>query len=750
MISFREFSLRNKLIAINMLTAVIILLLTSLAFLVVETVKSRNSSIDKLSSIGNIISVHSSAELSFNDKITAADTLSALVTEPSIKLAVLYDANREVFAKYQCLSFDENNGVTPLKTSEKFTFPTQFHKNKDILFQRDGIHLLLPVTVSEEQIGFLYIHAGLDHFFNRLYTYVNLIFCITFLAVFVAFFLSAKLQKAISRPIQKLTDIMAEVSKTKKYDTQVRHEHGGNEIALLYQGFNTMLGEIDKRDRDLMLTQYSMDHASDGICWVNEKGSITNASIGACNLLRFPREDLLQATIFQLCKNLSREEWIQFWEKNETSPGVHFSIDMLTRSGDTIPVEGASHSVHLKQKLCCILFRDVSEQRKLELQLQRSEKLEAMGVLAGSVAHDLNNILSGITGYPEVLILGLPKDSELRAPLQMIEKSGLKAAAIVQDMVTLSRRNNMVKNSIDINHSVLEYMQSPEYKKMLEFHPGVQIKTDLTAEVDLISASSVHMAKCIMNLVSNGVEAMKEGGELLIRTENIFLENVLPGYNSIEKGPYVLLQITDTGIGISPEDLRQIYEPFYTKKKMGRSGTGLGMTIVWNSVADHDGYITVESEEGSGTSFTLYLPATADEDIYQEITTNLEDCVGNESVLVIDDIIEQRTVASAMLSQLGYDVTVVSSGEEAVEFLKEQTVDILLLDMIMPPGIDGLDTYRKIIETHPAQKVVIASGFAETSRVKELQNQGGGPFIKKPYNLKQLGGTIRRELVRVD
>lgn len=541
---------------------------------------------------------------------------------------------------------------------------------------------------------------------------------------------------------------MAQVSQTKEYSTQINHIQGNSETALLYQGFNQMLSKIHKRDQDLMLTQYSMDHASDGICWINAEGQVTSASLGACNLLRSPRESLLQTSIFQIWKDLSREEWAKFWEENDRSAQVQFTTVMLTYNGDEIPVEGTSHSVHLDHKLCCLLFRDISERKKLELQLQRAEKLEAMGTLAGSVAHDLNNILSGITSYPEVLILGLPKNSELRAPLQTIKQSGLKAAAIVQDMLTLSRRNNMVKNSMDLNHAILDYLQSPEYKKLLEFHPDAEIHTDLNSRLDFIPASPIHVAKCIMNLVGNGVEAMPEGGDLMIRTENISLTGTLPGYTSVNEGPYVLLQITDSGIGISAADIQQINEPFYTKKEMGRSGTGLGMTIVWNCVADHDAYITVESEEGYGTSFALYFPANTKVENSQKSTHSLGDCTGTESVLIIDDMLEQRTVATAMLTRLHYSVSAVNSGEEAVKFLKKASVDILLLDMIMTPGMDGLDTYREILKMHPGQKVIVSSGFAETERVAALQELGKGPFIKKPYSLKELGTSIREELNR--
>ena len=744
---YHHFSLRRKLIAINMLTAVIILLLTSFSLLLVETIKSKNLALDKLSSIGSIVSLHSGAALSFNDKKTAAETLATLSSEPSILYACLCDVQEKLFVSYTRTSHSGAN-IIPIRSAENMHILNELETKEKAIINKDGLHLLLPVTVSQEEVGSLYIHAGLDLFFDRLHTYLILVLVISVFALVVAFLLSARLQKTISIPIEKLTEIMAKVSKNKQYNLQVEHE-SCNEIGYLYQGFNEMLYEIDKRDRDLRLTQYSMDYSSDGICWIDEDGKITNASLGACKLLKYNRNDLSEATVFQVWEGLGQEGWKRFWKQIDASQDIHFSATMLTRFGDKIPVEGSSHTVHLQQNLCCMLFRDVSERKKLELQLQRSQKLEALGTLVGGVAHDLNNILSALTSYPELLLLDLPEDSKLRIPLQTIERSGIKAAAIVQDMLTLSRRSNIVKKNIDLNNSVLEYLQSPEHKNLLEFHPDVRIHAELTEEVGLIFASSIHMAKCIMNLVSNGTEAMPAGGELIIRTENIVLEHNLPGYSTIKKGKYVLLQIIDMGVGISAEDLQQIYDPFYSKKKLGRSGTGLGMTIVWNSVADHDGYITVESAEGAGTSFSLYFPSRNSVEIDQETVTRIEDCMGDETVLIIDDVLEQRIVASAMLTKLGYSVSVAASGHEAVELLRVQEVDILVLDMIMPPGMDGLDTFRKILEIHPEQKVVIASGFAETKRVKELQRLGGGNFVKKPYNLKELGVAIRQELERL-
>ncbi|MBW2203066.1 MAG: response regulator, partial [Deltaproteobacteria bacterium] len=203
----------------------------------------------------------------------------------------------------------------------------------------------------------------------------------------------------------------------------------------------------------------------------------------------------------------------------------------------------------------------------------------------------------------------------------------------------------------------------------------------------------------------------------------------------------------DTGTGISPDDMEKIFEPFYTKKKMGRSGTGLGMAVVWGTVKDHNGHIDVQSTEGRGTTFTLYFPVTRKNLPEDEASLPIESYSGNgESILIVDDVEEQRKIASGMLKELGYSVLSVPSGEKAVEYLKTNKVDLLVLDMIMDPGMDGLDTYKKILEMHPGQKAIIASGFSETDRVKEVESLGAGAYIGKPLLLEKIGIAVKEEL----
>lgn len=391
--------------------------------------------------------------------------------------------------------------------------------------------------------------------------------------------------------------------------------------------------------------------------------------------------------------------------------------------------------------------RAESEQRKLQAQLQRAQKMELLGTLAGGVAHDLNNILSGIVSYPELLLMQIPEDSSLRKPLMLMQESGKKAAAVVQDLLTLTRRGVIVEEVLNLNDIISTYLESPEYKRMLSFHPDVLVHTALAENLLDISGSEVHLSKTIMNLITNAAEAMPNGGILTISTSNDYLDQPLKGYDEIKEGDYVVLTVSDNGVGISPDDIEKIFEPFFTKKLMGRSGTGLGMAVAWGTVKDHNGYIDVSSIENQGSQFKLYFPVTRTTRTSKDPLEPIESFSGKgESILLVDDIDEQLQIAFDLLSYLGYTVATAQGGDEAIEYLRHHRVDLVILDMIMPPGRDGLDTYREILKLHPRQKAIIASGFSETARVKQAMDLGAGPYIKKPYTWINLGKAVQTVL----
>jgi CheY-like chemotaxis protein len=328
-----------------------------------------------------------------------------------------------------------------------------------------------------------------------------------------------------------------------------------------------------------------------------------------------------------------------------------------------------------------------------------------------------------------------------------ILQSGQKGAAIIQDLLTLARRGVAVSEVINLNKIISDYLRSPEFEDLKSHHPLVTFKTDLEKDLLSIHGSPVHLEKTVMNLISNAVEAISQDGEVTVRSENRHLDRPLRGYDHMQEGDYVVLTVTDTGIGIASTDQGRIFDPFYTKKVMGRSGTGLGLTVVWGTVKDHHGYIDVQSEEGKGSAFTLYFPVTREALSQKREGVAPEAFMGQgELILVVDDVKEQRELAASMLTRLGYRVSAVSSGEEALDYLRGNKVDLIVLDMIMDPGIDGLETYEKILEVIPGQKAVIVSGFSETDKVKKAQALGAGAYVQKPYVLEKIGQAIREEL----
>ena len=441
-------------------------------------------------------------------------------------------------------------------------------------------------------------------------------------------------------------------------------------------------------------------------------------------------KDNITIELEEYCKDGST-----IWTENELKylPG---------EDGTPIGIIGVTRNINARRKV-------EEEKRSLEERLQRAEKMEALGTLAGGVAHDLNNVLGVIVGYAELLLNEVDKLSPERTRLAKIMNGSEKAAAIVQDLLTLARRGVPVRQVINLNKIIIDFHNSPEFERLSSYHSSVQIKIDLEPDLLNIAGSSVHLGKVISNLVSNAAEAMPKGGDLIIKTSNQYLDKPIYGYDEVRDGDYVVLSVSDTGEGIPAMDIKHIFEPFYTKKIMGKSGTGLGLAVVWGTVKDHQGYINVQSEEGKGSTFTIYFPVTREEMSTETTTVSVSEYQGSgETILVVDDVKDQRELAVEMLQKLNYQAVSVASGEDAIAYIREHKVDLLVLDMIMDPGIDGLDTYRSILEIQPKQKAIIVSGFSETQRVNEAHALGAGAYVKKPYIIEKLGMAARKELDR--
>jgi len=408
-----------------------------------------------------------------------------------------------------------------------------------------------------------------------------------------------------------------------------------------------------------------------------------------------------------------------------------------------------------------VTVRRETERRERELteRLQHAERMESLGLLAGGVAHDLNNILGPIVALPSMLredLSGvLPADSELAAriisDLEVLETSALKATAVIRDLLTLGRRHSYEKESMDLGAAVQEAIDAPDLQAVLDRRPGVRLDVKLWSGALPMTGSSSHVGRALTNVVRNGIEAVGEEGCLRIQTRQEHLSE--PGISFddvIPAGDYAVVSVSDTGPGITPEELPRIFEPFYSRKgKEPGSGSGLGLAIVHGVVKDHNAYVGVSSVIGQGTHFTFHFPLTPEQAPESEGSPG-GPRGGGERILVVDDDLTQRLLAERALLRLGYDVTVVSSGRAALDEVHKVSsgggspFDLVLVDMIME-GLDGLNTMRELRECCPDLRVIVVSGYAASERVRQAQELGAG-WLAKPYELKELADAVRDKL----
>ncbi|MFC1523420.1 PAS domain S-box protein [Thermodesulfobacteriota bacterium] len=493
-----------------------------------------------------------------------------------------------------------------------------------------------------------------------------------------------------------------------------------------------------------------LDNLMDVYFETTPDGTILYSSPSGAVLSGYSVDELIGNNVDMLYYNPQDREGL-FNELKTKGKVRDFELIFQKKNGETYDVSiNADLSFNKESKPFRLTgtIRDITQYKKLKEQLNRSKKMESLGLMAGGIAHDLNNILSGLVGYPELLMMDLPEDSPMISSIEAIKDSGQRAAAIVEDLLTIAKGVAIGKEVLNLNKIISESIDSNEYRTLKHIHPDVFFEIKLDSELLNISCSSPHMQKILLNLVMNAVEAIEYRGMVTIKTENKYLDEPLTGYDTVQIGEYILLTVSDTGSGISEEHIKNIFEPFFTKKVMGRSGTGLGLTVVWNTVQDHNGYINVNSSK-TGTTFEMYFPVSRGDLSSEQPPVSVEDYLGHgECILVVDDEKDQRNIGCGFLNKLGYSAKFAASGEEAIHYLKKHKVDLIVLDMIMP-GMNGRETYQEAIKVHPEIKAIITSGFAETTEVEAAQRLGAGKYIKKPYTLEKIGLAVRDELKNI-
>ncbi len=436
-----------------------------------------------------------------------------------------------------------------------------------------------------------------------------------------------------------------------------------------------------------------------------------------------------------------------------------FESEQLGIAALELPLGSEAFALLREQIGSCIKAAQIHEamrvQERLHAQAQQqqrvtTERLRSFNLIAGGVAHDLNNALGPLVALPETILASLEHVADVPAEvledLETIRQAGLRAAHTIQDLFLLGRSDHVAKRRIDICR--LLRSEADAFRRLCD-RPGMVLEVHAPEQPVVIRASGPHLVRVISNLVLNAADSISGAGTIKIRTRTECLTTGRDGLEHIDPGTYAVIDVEDTGSGILTENLPRILEPFFTTKRSAeRSGTGLGLAIVQRIVKDAHGYIDIQSQVGQGSTFSLYFPLQADHMVSSGIAQQ-PPLGGNERILVVDDEAVQLRTAQRILKHLGYSVETAQSGEKAIEMCTpspgSRPFDLLIVDMVMPGGLDGLATIARIRHTLESQKVLIASGYAP-DHLNDAARKRGLPWLPKPYTLSSLASAVRGTL----
>jgi len=423
------------------------------------------------------------------------------------------------------------------------------------------------------------------------------------------------------------------------------------------------------------------------------------------------------------------------------SPSV-YDIEILRKDGDIIPAEISVSTIQYDDEQAHVaLLRDLSNRHSLEEQLRQAQKMEAVGQLAGGVAHDFNNILQVINGYAELAQGALEEDNPVQEMLLQVIQAGKRADSLVSQLLTFSRNQQTVTRMLNLNEIINEHMTT------LQRVIGEDIVLEFLASTETlyINGDQDMIEQMLLNILLNAKDAMPGGGKILVKTKRVFLDREFcKTYSSNDQGYYALLSISDTGCGMDKETLSRIFEPFFSTKGI-TAGTGLGLSTVYGIVSQHDGIINANSKPDSGSVFLIYLPLVKKESIIEELLPEHEITVETSKTIVITEDDESvRNLTSDVLSEAGHEVITAANGEEAVVLVTDSpdSVDLVVLDVIMPV-LGGYEAAKRIREVRPDIPLIFCSGYKEGQNDKEIyKHLDRSRFLSKPYSMAQLLNAV--------
>ncbi len=475
---------------------------------------------------------------------------------------------------------------------------------------------------------------------------------------------------------------------------------------------------------------------SEGILEINGEGRILAANPSAITITGISEEKLLASSFLDLFREPDLQRVTDLLGKRdspmETIPDeTPVWLDGKQVSLNVYPI------VYKGQDDRIVILRDITERKRMEAQLFQAQKMEAIGTLAGGIAHDFNNLLMVVQGNTSLMLLDTSPSHPHFEMLKTIEKKVKSGSKLTNQLLGYASKGRYEIKPLSLNQLVEETTEAfGRARKSITFH------YDLASDSHLIDADLGQMEQLLMNLMVNAADAMPYGGSLFLKTANISHKEIREKVYQPKPGDYVLLTVTDTGVGMDSKILDRIFDPFFTTKEFGK-GTGLGLAMVYGIVKSHGGYIDVGSEKGKGTTFQIYLPAAQRKIEPMEAGPGAIRG-GTETILLIDDEDLVMEVGEKLLNVMGYKVIKARDGEEALETYRSrrQEVDLIILDLIMP-RMEGGEVFRKLREISPRVKILLSSGYSLDAKVSRILEQGTCGFIQKPFDMEQLSRSIR-------
>jgi two-component system, cell cycle sensor histidine kinase and response regulator CckA len=515
---------------------------------------------------------------------------------------------------------------------------------------------------------------------------------------------------------------------------------------IYYEGYVediTKRRQMDESLRQTLAWQAALFEGSrDGILISDKNAKIVSANAAACKITGYLKEELLNMYSSDLQEEANLPILENIHNRILAGEDVQGETIITTKDGRNIDVEFRHQRVLISGvPYVHTIARDISSRKHLEAQLLQAQKMEAIGALAGGVAHDFNNLLSVIKGYTELLLDDIDQNDPKRQDLEQIEKAGQRAASLTSQLLAFSRKQILQPEILDLNAAISD--MSTMLRRLIG--EDIELTSIAPPNLGLINADPGQIQQIVMNLSVNARDAMPRGGKLVLETANVDSDSHhIRDHPIMKKGSYVMLAISDNGIGMDAATRARIFEPFFTTKEKGR-GTGLGLSTVYGIVKQSNGYIWAYSELGKGTTFKVYFPRVKGEiPRSKDDGRSRLDAVGSKTVLLVEDEKSVRALASRILSERGYNILQASDGMEALKIAREYSgnIDMVLTDVVMP-GISGKTLVVRLESERPGIKSLYISGYTDSSIVDHGILNSNTAFLQKPFTVQSLAQKVR-------